>query len=76
MGAVQLKTQNQKLKTNKVARHPTALAGRRYRCYLPVLAEFTRLSMHGTWPTAQSGPAGGECNPYFPFALQSSWIAA
>src|ERR1043165_6262762 len=35
---------------NKVARHSTALGERRYRCYLPVLAEFTRLPMHGTWP--------------------------
>jgi hypothetical protein len=34
----------------KVARHSTALGERRYRCYLPVLAEFTRLPMHGTWP--------------------------
>jgi hypothetical protein len=34
-----------------VARHSTALGGRRCRCYLPVLAEFTRLPMHGTWPT-------------------------
>lgn len=34
----------------KVARHPTALGERRCRCYLPVLAEFTRLPMHGTWP--------------------------
>ena len=33
-----------------MARHSTALRERRYRCYLPVLAEFTRLLMHGTWP--------------------------
>jgi len=35
----------------KVARHSTALGERHYRCYLPVLAEFVRLPMHGTWPT-------------------------
>jgi len=34
-----------------VARHSTALRERRYRCYLPVLAGFTRLLMHGTWPS-------------------------
>ncbi len=35
----------------EVARHSTALRERRYRCYLPVLAGFTRLPMHGAWPT-------------------------
>src|SRR4051812_320676 len=39
----------------KVARHSTALRERRYRCYLPVLAEFTRLLMHGTWPARTMG---------------------
>ena len=34
----------------KAARHSTALGERRCRCYLPVLAEFTRLPMHGAWP--------------------------
>ena len=38
------------VESKKVARHSTALRERRYRCYLPVLAEFTRLLMHGTWP--------------------------
>jgi len=41
--------------TKKVARHSTALGERRYRCYLPVLAGFTRLPMHGTWPTRTMG---------------------
>jgi len=39
----------------KVARHSTALVGRRHRCYLPVLAGFTRLPMHGTWPRRNVG---------------------
>ena len=43
----------------KVARHPTALGERRCRCYLPVLAEFTRLPMHGTWPGRTVGGTPG-----------------
>tara|TARA_B110000483_G_scaffold85426_1_gene105691 strand:+ start:1346 stop:1558 length:213 start_codon:yes stop_codon:yes gene_type:complete len=35
----------------EVAKHSTALRKRHYRCYLPVLAEFVRLPMHGAWPT-------------------------
>jgi len=38
-----------------VARHSTALGERHYRCYLPVLAEFVRLPMHGTWPRRTVG---------------------
>jgi hypothetical protein len=34
-----------------VARQSTALGERRCRCCLPALAEFTRLPMHGAWPT-------------------------
>jgi len=47
----------------KVARHSTALEERRYRCYLPVLAGFARLPMHGTWPGRNMGGAlpGASC---------------
>ena len=50
----------------KVARHSTALGERRYRCYLPVLAEFTRLPMHGTWPTRTMLTGCGRARPYQP----------
>jgi hypothetical protein len=53
----------------KVARHPTALAERRYRCYLPVLAGFTRLSMHGTWPRRKVGQRKTTATPIFPEAI-------
>ncbi len=49
---------------NKVARHSTALRERRYRCYLPVLAEFTRLLMHGTWPGEKVGAAEGSATGF------------
>ena len=49
----------------KVARHSTALGGRRYRCYLPVLAGFTRLPMHGAWPRRTMGPKAGRATPFF-----------
>ena len=47
----------------KVARHSTALEERRYRCCLPALAEFTRLPMHGTWPTRTMPRFPGRATP-------------
>jgi len=43
----------------KVARHSTALGLRRCRCYLPVLAEFTR-NAHA-WHLAEADCVGEPC---------------
>jgi hypothetical protein len=51
------KRPNPGFRAKKVARHSTALGERRHRCYLPVLAGFTRLPMHGTWPRRTVGRA-------------------
>jgi len=40
-----------------MARHSTALGQRRCRCYLPVLAEFTRYAH--AWHLAAADSAGG-----------------
>ena len=44
---------------------PRHWEGRRCRCYLPVLAEFTRLPMHGTWPSRTMGGTEGSATPNF-----------
>jgi len=61
-----------------VARHSTALGERRYRCYLPVLAEFTRLPMHGTWPGIKVLSSDSSATGFLSHALEHrrTWAKA